>query len=119
MNAPLIPACPECGGPWLDGWRWAHVPLRRCVLRIADDATQAADTDRATEQRPPLIRPATATEARLWQLVTGTHLNPDAVTVVHAAGGYWAREVGGHLNAADAAAATAAMITTDSEGTAA
>jgi hypothetical protein len=118
MNVPLIPACPECGGPWLEGWRWAHVPLRRCPLRAADDATQAADAQWATEHRPPLNRPATVTEAALWALATGTALEPAAVTVVHAAGGYWAREVGGHLNAADATAATAPSTTLE-EGTAA
>ncbi|PWF88024.1 hypothetical protein CIK52_01625 [Kocuria rosea] len=114
MSTPVVPACPDCGGPWLDGWRWAHVPLR-CLLRAADDATQAADSDRATDTRPPFTRPATATEAVLWGAATDTALPTGAETTVHAAGGYWAREVGGHLNAADALAATTPITTPEGE----
>lgn len=115
MTTHPVPRCPECSGPWLDGWRWMHLPLSRCALRATDDATQAADSDRATDTRPPFSRPATATEAALWAASTGTPLPTDAVTVVHAAGGYWAREVGGHLNAADALAATTPITTPEGE----
>lgn len=104
-----IPPCPSCGGPYLEEWRWAHVPLLRCPIHAADDATQAADAERA-----PLVRPSTATEGVLWHLVTGTPVPADAVTVVHA-GAYWSRAINGYRSAADAAAST----TPDPEGEAA
>lgn len=93
--------CPECGGPWLDGWRWAHVPLRHCPIRNADDATQARDRGPVAQLRGgPYARPATANEARLYAHAFGRPMPPGAHTVIYPTPGYWARAINGRPSAA-------------------
>jgi hypothetical protein len=92
------PNCPECTGPWLDGWRWQHGT--GCPIRAADDATQARDRGPVAQLRGgPYARPATANEARLYAHATGRTLPAGALTVIYPTPGYWARAIAGRPSA--------------------
>lgn len=100
-----IPACPDCGGRYLDGWRWQHRP-KACSIRAAEDATQAADAERGRAVGGSFARPTTPTEERLWELATGGALRPrERTTVVHPdfIPGYWTRSINNHATAMTAA----------------
>lgn len=97
-----VPACPDCGGPWLNGWRWQHSPTD-CDIRLADDSTQAADAYRVKLGKQTYRRLATDAERRMWLHVTGRELPTGAATIVFAdfVKGVWPRAIYGVPSAAD------------------
>lgn len=99
----MIPGCPECFGPWLNGWRWQH-SATNCHYRQRDDATQAADFTRLASVGRTFTRPATVTEANLWLAVTGQELPANAGTTVHCdvVSSAWVRAINGHMTAGTA-----------------
>ena len=103
-----VPACPECGGPWLNSWRWQHSPTD-CDIRLADDSTQAADMYRIKLGRETYRRYATEAERRMFAHVSGRELPTGAATVVHAdfVKGIWPRAIFGVPSAADVSNQTA------------
>lgn len=66
-----VPPCPECAGPWLNGWRWQH-DVTTCPLLPQLDATQAADVERLRSRLATFQRPPTPAEVRLWTHVVGS-----------------------------------------------
>lgn len=64
--SPIVAECPECAGPWLNGWRWQHTP-GACSLLPDLDATQAADHQRLAASGREFLRPTTEAEAALWR----------------------------------------------------
>lgn len=60
--------CPDCSGPWLENFRFRHDPAN-CALRRDEDATQAADHERASWQG--FTRSATSAELRLAEVIRG------------------------------------------------
>lgn len=105
-----VPACPACGGRWLNAWRWQHASgPKDCKLRTAEDATQAADSYRLRLTGRTYRRPVTDAERALWRLVAGQDLPANAVTVVYGdfAGGIWPRAIAGVPSAAAVASQAA------------
>ncbi|KLU10625.1 hypothetical protein [Kocuria sp. SM24M-10] len=97
-----VPDCPQCFGPWLNGWRWQH-QATDCFYRAREDATQAADADRLRQLGRAFTRPATAAEADLWLACTGQQLPRQAMTTVHAdIAGAWMRQIGNYISAQQA-----------------
>lgn len=96
----IVPDCPVCFGPWLNGWRWQH-SATDCHYRQRDDATQAADFARLAMIQGTYKRPATVTEANLWLAVTGQELPASAATTVHhdVIHSAWVRAIGGYMTA--------------------
>lgn len=70
MSTPPTWTCPACGGAWIRNFVFDHSPTA-CRIRAAEDATQAADAERA-ELRPVFTRPATTTELELLAHMRGT-----------------------------------------------
>ena len=104
MSPAPVPACPECNGPWLNGWRWQHDPAA-CPVLAHLDATQAADVQRMRARYGTFHRAPTPTEAAMWGHVTGTPLQQHT-TVLAVGGSIAAPLIGGRPSAADVAAPT-------------
>lgn len=97
-----VPSCPECGGPWLNSWRWQH-SATACDIRLADDSTQAADAYRIKLGKSTYRRLATDAERRMFAAVSGRELPIGAATIVFAdfVKGVWPRAIYGVPSAAD------------------
>ena len=71
MTAPTPAACPDCAGPELvghpAGLMFAHTDP--CAVRDAEDATQAADAERAGTYRVGFARPLTDAESLLLHVI--------------------------------------------------
>lgn len=104
MSAQPVPPCPDCAGPWLNGWRWQH-SATDCALRAAEDATQAADAQRLRELGRTYTRPITPAEARLWQAVTGVEPPRRSAATIHhgVIDQAWVRQINQHISAQTAA----------------
>lgn len=68
--------CPDCGGRWLDSFRFDHA-VTGCSIRDQEDATQQADVERMWS-RTSIERPATHAETELAEIIAGYSVIPPA-----------------------------------------
>lgn len=68
--------CPECGGAWMNSFRFDHA-VTGCSIRDKEDATQHADFERLWG-RSILERTATHAEIDLAEVIAGYSVIPPA-----------------------------------------
>ncbi len=91
----MNPLCPECGGRWLDDYRFDHT--NTCSIRAALDATHAADLQNMHPSRYlRVVRASTGAELRLLEAFGRTPSDNPMTVITAVTAGVVHRTVDGY-----------------------